>query len=136
MAGMISHPMARFVVDGDQLVLRLSWLERLAAFRGDVRVPLSAVRAVEVERAPWSALRGMRAPGAGFPGVIAYGVRRLGGARPDFAAILGGRPAVRVELDSPSSFARLLVSVENVTATTETIRRPASIEAAASPREA
>ena len=62
---------------------------RSQGFHGDIAVPLSAVREVSVEPDPWSALRGIRAPGTGFPGVIAYGVRRMTGGRPDFAAILG-----------------------------------------------
>jgi hypothetical protein len=103
--------MAELVLDGDVLAVRLAGWERAAAFHGDIAVPLSAVREVSVEPEPWSALRGIRAPGTGFPGVIAYGVRRMTGGRPDFAAILGRRPAVRVELDPPAEFARLLVTV-------------------------
>ena len=71
------------VVDG-QVVVRLSGWERAAAFRGDVAVPVWAVRAVVREPRPWAALRGIRAPGTGWPGVIAYGVRRRFGERPDF----------------------------------------------------
>ena len=109
--------MADLVVAGDELVVRLSGWERLAAFHGDVQVPLAAVRSVVVEPDPWRALRGLRAPGTGIPGVIAYGVRRMTGGRPDFAAILRRRPAVRVELDPPSTFARLVVSVADVDGT-------------------
>ena len=45
--------MATLATDGDVLVVGLSPLERLAAFRGDVRVPLSAITAVEVEPDPF-----------------------------------------------------------------------------------
>jgi hypothetical protein len=103
--------MPELIVDGDELVVRLSGWERAAAFYGDVRVPLACVRELFVEPKPWAALRGIRAPGTGFPGVIAYGVRRLTGERPDFAALLGRRPAVRVELAPPAAFSRLLISV-------------------------
>jgi hypothetical protein len=102
--------MASLIVEGTDVVVRLSGLEKLAAFRGNVRVPAAAVRAVLVEPNPWGALRGIRSPGTGWPGRIAYGVRRHRGGR-DFAAVLGRRPAVRLELDPPSAFARLLVSV-------------------------
>ena len=71
--------------DGDALVVRLSRAEQLLAFRGDVRFPLSAITSVDVEPDPFGALRGIRAPGTGWPGVIAYGVRRYAGGR-DFAA--------------------------------------------------
>ena len=36
--------MAELNIDGDELVVHLTGWERLAAFRGDVRVPLAAVR--------------------------------------------------------------------------------------------
>ena len=103
--------MVHIITQGDELILSLSPLERLAAVRGNLRLPLSAVAAADVERFPWRALRGIRAPGTGFPGVIAYGVRRLTGDRKDFVAVLGKRPAVRIELLAPSPFARLVLSV-------------------------
>ncbi len=114
--------MAELVVDGDFLAVRLSGWERAAAFHGDVAVPLAAVREIAVEPKPWSALRGIRAPGTGFPGVIAYGVRRITGDRPDFAALRGRAPAVRIELDPPARFARLLVTVPDPEATVAGLR--------------
>ena len=47
--------MARMIVEGPDLVVGLSWLEKLGAFRGDVRVPLRAVRSAEPEPYPWAA---------------------------------------------------------------------------------
>lgn len=78
--------------------------------RGEVRVPLSAVRSACVERSPWSALRGIRAPGTGIPGVIAYGMRRMTGEAPDFAAVHGRGCAVRVDLATGAAFGRLVVT--------------------------
>jgi hypothetical protein len=115
---------ASLVTQGDELVVRLSRVERLAALRRDVRVPLSAVEAVSVDPEPWCALRGVRAPGTGLPGVVAYGVRRLTGARPDFAAVHGSGPAVRVELGATASFGRLLVTVADPHATVAALRAP------------
>lgn len=109
--------MAELIVEGDELVVHLSGWEQAAAFHGDVAVPLAAVKEVAVDPQPFSTLRGVRAPGTGFPGLIAYGVRRLTGERPDFAAILRGRPVVRIELDPPAAFSRLLVSVADAEAT-------------------
>jgi hypothetical protein len=102
--------MANLTVEGTDVVVHLSGLEKLAAFRGDVRLPAASVRAVAVDPNPWAALRGIRSPGTGWPGVIAYGARRHRGGR-DFAAVLGRRPAVRLELDPPSPFGRVVVSV-------------------------
>lgn len=119
--------MASLSVDGDELIVRMSGWERAAAFHSDVRVPVSAIHSVELEPHPWSALRGIRAPGTGFPGVIAYGVRRLTGDRPDFAAVLGRRAAVRVELGPPSEFGRLLVTVADPAAALSAVRAAAGI---------
>jgi len=96
--------------DGRNLVLRLRPLEMLGAASGNIRVPLSSVTAVEADADPWSDLRGLRAPGTGIPGVIAYGTRRYRGGK-DFALVLGRRAALRVDLDSASPYRRLLVTV-------------------------
>ncbi len=103
------------------MVVRLSAAEQLLAFRGDVSVPLNAIRSVEVEPDPFGALRGIRAPGTGWPGVIAYGVRRYAGGR-DFAAVRSKRPALRIDLDDSSPFARLLISIDDPQAWVEMIR--------------
>jgi hypothetical protein len=119
--------MAELVVEGAELVVRLSGWERAAAIRGDVRVPLAAVSSVALEPDPWDALRGIRSPGTGWPGVIAYGTRRLTGDRPDFSAVLRRRPTVKVELDPPSEFAQLLVSVADGEATVAAVRAAAGV---------
>jgi hypothetical protein len=54
---------ASLEVDGTDLVVRLSDLEKLAAFRSQVRVPVTSVRSVALEPNPWGALRGFRSPG-------------------------------------------------------------------------
>jgi len=59
--------MATLAVDGNELVVRLSALEKIGALRGNIRVPLASVRAVRVSETPWSELRGVRAPGTGLP---------------------------------------------------------------------
>jgi hypothetical protein len=104
-------PVAEVVVDDGEVVVRLSWLEKLGAFRGDVRVPVSSVEAARVVEDPWRELRGIRAPGTGLPGVIALGTRRGRFGR-DFAAVYGKRPGVVIELrDGP--FSRLVVSSDD-----------------------
>jgi hypothetical protein len=119
--------MADVIPEGDQLLVRLTGWERLAALRGDVRLPLSAVSSAVVERFPWRALRGYRAPGTGWPGRIAYGVRRLTGDRKDFTAVLGERPALRIELNSPSPFARLVITVDEPDVAAARIRAAAGV---------
>jgi hypothetical protein len=116
--------MARIAVEGDRVVVRLSGLERLGAFiGGDVSVPLSSVRAASVAPDPWTALRGIRAPGTGWPGVIALGHRRGSGIH-DFAAVYGHRPAVVVDL-AGDRFDRLVVSTDDAQSVAAEIDRTA-----------
>ena len=68
--------MASLIIDGADLVVKMSELEEIEAFHGEVRVPLAAVRAVRTADDAWPELRGIRAPGTGLPGVIAVGTRR------------------------------------------------------------
>ena len=105
---------------GDDVVVRLNDLEKAGAFRGDIRVPVSAVRLVRVSTSPFRDLRGMRAPGTGFPGVIALGTWRYRGGK-DFAAVYRGGPAVVVEL-AGAEFKRLLVSAHDASAVAESLR--------------
>ena len=109
--------MAELDIDQADLVVHLSPLERLGSMHGDVRVPRSAVREVRVAARPFAELRGLRAPGTGFPGVIALGTWRRRRGRKDFAAIYRGRDAVVVELDGAvAGYGRLVVSVADAAA--------------------
>ena len=113
--------MATLKIDGSDLVVKLSLLEKMGAFHGNIRVPLSDVRAADADPEPWSALRGIRAPGTGIPGIIALGVRRYPGGGHDFAALRGQGPAVRVDLDDRAKFGRLVVSVRDTESTVAAI---------------
>ncbi|MEU4152836.1 hypothetical protein [Streptomyces sp. NPDC026659] len=108
--------MARMSVDGDELVVRLSPRERLAARRTDVRVPLSDVRRVTAEPDWWRALRG----------VPLRGTRRIGTrshqAGTDFTVVRPGTPAVCVELRPPAPFRLLAVSVPTLADARSTAR--------------
>jgi hypothetical protein len=117
--------MAALVVDGGDLVVRLSPLEIICTFRGNVRVPLTAVRAAAVDPQPWRSLLSLRrvriSPGAGIPGVLTLGTCGFGRDRA-FAAVHGRHPAVRVDLDTATShFSQLLVTVADPEATAATI---------------
>ena len=124
--------MAELVLEGDQVVLRLTTRERLLAAHRDVRVPLSAVTSVESSKHPssgsegcdpgaprWSAGTGRACSPTGsfFDGTVH---RRL------FAAV-GGRTrrGVEVGLDDARD-SRLVVSLDQpeVTKAALTARRP------------
>ena len=99
--------MAQLVIDGDDLVVELSTLEKLGALHGDVSVPLRAVRNVRASVTPYREVRGIRAPGTGWPRRIAIGTWRYRGGK-DFACIVGKQPAVVVELED-AAYGRLVV---------------------------
>jgi uncharacterized protein len=112
---------AELDVEGSDLVLRLRGLEKAEGVHGDIRVPLSAVRAVRAVDDPWPELRGIRAPGTGIPGKVAVGTRR-GGFGKDFAAVHGKGPAVVVELDG-ADFSRLVVTSDDAAARARAIEQ-------------
>jgi hypothetical protein len=111
--------MAELQVDGDSLVLHLRALEKAEGMHGDIRVPLSAVRAVRSVDDAWPELRGIRAPGTGLPNVIAVGTRRGSFGR-DFAAVHGKGPAVVVELDG-ADYGRLVITADDAAVLAKTI---------------
>ena len=103
--------MATLEVVGENLVVRLSWFEKLEAFHPDVSVRRSGVREVRVVDNAWPELRGVRAPGTGIPGVVAVGTRR-GTFGKDFDVVHGKGPAVVVELEG-EKYARLVVTSQD-----------------------
>ncbi|MFF3905655.1 hypothetical protein ACFYZJ_06495 [Streptomyces sp. NPDC001848] len=129
--------MARIIVDGDDLVVRLRWWEKAAARHGDVRVPLDAVRRVTVEPDWWRALRGDARRGLWIPGTLCVGTRGHHGGQ-DFAVVRPGAPVVCVALRSGVPFGLLAVSVpDDVDATARGLRRLAPrIDSSTCAREA
>ena len=93
---------ADLVVEGEDLVLRLSPIEKAEAVHGDVRVPAAAVRAVEVLDDAPGAVHGWKSPGTRIPGLLAMGTYRQGG-RKTFAIVhLNTHRGVRVRLEGAS----------------------------------
>ncbi|MBT2365676.1 hypothetical protein J7E88_10180 [Streptomyces sp. ISL-10] len=103
--------MARLAIRGEELIVELAWWEKIAARRGDVRVPLAAVEKVTVEASWWRVLRGSPGRGAWIPDVLCLGVRERAGVR-DFVAIHPRQGSVAcVDLHPASApFARIAVS--------------------------
>ncbi|MDX6350933.1 MAG: hypothetical protein QOF84_5723 [Streptomyces sp.] len=118
--------MARLVVKGEDLVVRLSWWEKAAARRRNVHVPLSAVHQVTVEPDWWRALRGEGVRGTWIPGLFSFGTRRHPGGE-DFAAVRARRPVVCVELCRPSPHARLAVTDPDPEAAARAVRTATGI---------
>lgn len=102
--------MARLVVEGGRVVIRLSTAEKLAGLANDPSAPLSAVRSARVVRPAREAIRGIRAPGLGMPGMAWVGHWR--GQGHDFVAVYGDHAGVVVELEG-QPYARFVVSVDD-----------------------
>jgi hypothetical protein len=113
--------MADLITDNGELVLALSRRERIFGLHGDIRVPLSAVEEVSVTERPYAQLRGLRAPGTGFPRLIALGTWRGRGGEKGFAAVYRSTPGVFVRL-SGAEFGWLCVSADDPQAVAERIR--------------
>lgn len=118
--------MARLVVRGEDVIVRLSWREMAAARRRDVHVPLSAVHQVAIEPDWWRALRGERLRGVWIPGRLFLGTRRHPGGK-DFVAIRARLPVVCVELVRPSPYVRLAVTDPHPEAAAHAVRTAAGI---------
>ena len=101
--------MAQVIIEGNDLVVRLTGLEQLGAFhRGDIHVPRVAITNARVVLDPWTELRGIRAPGTDIPDVIALGTRRGRFGR-DFAAVYGHRPGIVIECTN-TPYRRLILT--------------------------
>ena len=102
--------MAELIVDGSELVLHLTPVQRMVSFHNDLRVPLSSVLAVTSVEKPWLALRGRRMAGTALRGVAAMGTWTHSDRLYDFCLVRGQQTAVQIEL-STGRFVRWLVCV-------------------------
>jgi hypothetical protein len=92
--------MAELRVEGDELVLALSAIEKAESIHGDIGVPLSAVREVEVLDDVIHAVHGLKLPGTRWPGRFAIGTFVGLKGNKTFAVVHHDTPrGVRVRLD-------------------------------------
>lgn len=104
--------MAILVIEGSELSLRLSSWERLGAVWPAPKAQLDQVASIDFVENLWSTelLRGVRAPGTGFPYVVMIGVmRRLKGK--DFCVIKRKKPGVVITFSS-GPFQRWIYTLE------------------------
>jgi hypothetical protein len=104
--------MAELDRDGGDLVVKLSTVEKAEAVHGDIRVPISAVRSVEVvDDAVHAVSAFSKSVGASFPGRFVIGTFHTGGKT--FAVVHHDTPrGVRVTLEG-ANFDELLVGCDN-----------------------
>ncbi|HUY09808.1 MAG TPA: hypothetical protein VMW80_10250 [Candidatus Dormibacteraeota bacterium] len=112
--------MAEIQVEGDDLVLVLSRLEKVEGVHGDIRVPLSAVRDVEVVDRPLDLIQGLKMPGTGIPGMTAVGTWVSADGK-TFAVEHHASRGIVVHLDG-QSYQQLVVGSDDPEALAERVR--------------
>lgn len=100
--------MARLQRNAEFLTLSLSFWERLGAVHSDLVIPNLHVVSCEYVADVWTHLRGVRAPGTGFPGRIMLGTTRFRGGK-DFCAVYKHKSGYVINLRN-ESFQRILVT--------------------------
>jgi len=90
-------------IEGDSFRYELSWLENLGAFWRAHKSKISNLVSVTPHSNPWTTqvLRGMRAPGTGFPFVIMLGTMWHRRGR-DFCVVYRKKPVLVLEFRSES----------------------------------
>ena len=102
--------MAKISNRNNNLILELSWREKIGALHDSIYFRKDQVIAIDKIEKIWSKehLRGIRSPGTGIPYVIMLGTLRYKGGK-DFCAIYKSSPAYVIELNN-HKFNRLIVS--------------------------
>jgi hypothetical protein len=110
--------MADVAREGNEIVIRLSTGERIMAMRRDVRVPLSAMKSVDVVDEPIRRIKGLKPRnskvfGGYWPGWFAYGSFFDGTVRKRLFAAVNGRKPRGLEITlGGAKYTRLLVSLD------------------------
>jgi len=102
--------MARLIDHDSYVEVVLGTWETIGALHHGFAIPRACIISDEVVPDGWLQLRGMRAPGTGFPKVIMLGTTRYDGVK-DFCAVYGSKPA-RVITCQGFEFARVLITLE------------------------
>jgi hypothetical protein len=115
--------MATLIREDNDLVLALSFWEKLGALHSSPRAPIASVEKFEFPEELWSSktLRGVRAPGTAIPYVVLLGTMRGRGYR-DFVAIKGREKGVIVTLNS-EPFVRWIFTLRQSRSEIEAILR-------------
>ncbi|MGY4859038.1 hypothetical protein [Cryobacterium sp. AP23] len=104
--------MASLRVHPDRLEIHLTPAEKTLAFRREnLVISRDTIRSVTITDDPWIWVRGIRAPGALVPLVLAIGVWKFHGGK-DFLAIKRRRQAVVIDLIG-DEFARVILSTNH-----------------------
>ena len=115
--------MAKLIRDGNDLVLSLSFWEKIGALHSSPRTTIESLAKIEFPEILWRAhiLRGIRAPGTAIPYVVLLGTMRGKGFR-DFVAMKGREKGVILTLNS-GPFARWIFTLRQSPSEIEAILR-------------
>ena len=104
--------MAKIVRVAEEIVLQLSFWEKLGALHSSPRVPINSIEKIEFIDQLWgsSTLRGVRSPGTALPYVVLLGTLRGRNYR-DFVAMKGRGEGVVLTLKS-GPFARWIFTLK------------------------
>ncbi|SDF08124.1 hypothetical protein SAMN05660662_1022 [Blastococcus aurantiacus] len=89
--------MATIETTQETVRIRLTRAEKFFGLLRDLEVPRAAITSVEAVPAGLAAVRGLRAPGLGLPGVRAVGTWRRRGEK-TYVSVRRHQPAVRLRL--------------------------------------
>jgi hypothetical protein len=113
--------MAEVRIDGADLVVEMSGLDKLWALKSSLTIPLTNVRGATIDPGIVNEEKGIRAPGTHVPGVITAGTFHLDGEKV-FWDVRDPSKAVVIELRD-EQYARLVVQVSDPRATVELIEK-------------
>jgi hypothetical protein len=101
-------------ITSEELIVRLSFWERLASLQREIRIPLSEVRGATDDEGFRQSGYGFRSPGTNIPGVLSAGTYRRSGER-QFVYVTNKTHPVVIEL-SNKKWSRIILGVTNARA--------------------
>ena len=104
--------MAELAVSDGNVEVKLTFAEKAGGVHGDFSFPIASILSVTANADPITAIRGLKAPGAGFPN------RKIGTWRTDrtkdYVNVSRGEPGLIISLTG-QDFDRIIVSLPNPT---------------------
>lgn len=111
--------MATVSIEGNNLIVTMTGLNKLAALKNRILVPLENVRGATHDPGIVREPKGIRAPGTHVPGLVTAGTFYEAGDRV-FWDVTRGEQAIVIELAN-DRFVRLIVSVEDPRASVDLV---------------
>lgn len=96
-------------VEGEEIRYGLKLIEKIGAFGSEPKAKLANLVSASISNEPWTreVLKGIRAPGTGFPYLIMLGTLRYRGGK-DFCVVYKRNPVLIIEF-TEESFKRWII---------------------------